>query len=495
MTFGRLSVSGLSKSFGATRALDNVGFTVAGGSIHALVGENGAGKSTLLKIIGGIYRADAGTVEMDGAPLPAGSQVAAHQAGIQIVHQELALMPDLTVTQNIYAGQTLRRNGLLDRKKMERGAAAALTRLGARIDPGRRVDGLSTADQQFVELARGLVRSSKVLILDEPTAALPPEDALRLLRVLRELAADGVAIAYVSHRLDEVLAVADDVTVLKDGQVVTTRPAKGLTGDVMISLMVGRPLADLFPARRTGVDTVPLLTVQGLISPPAIRGVDLEVGDGEIVGLYGLEGAGQDEVLGCLAGDLPRIAGSISVRGTSVRRQGVSAAIREGFGFIPPDRKQQGLVLDASGVQNISLPVLRRRFSKNLLVQTAAEVDQCTTAARWAGVRGDLISPVGTLSGGNQQKVLLARLLLAQSAVLLLNQPTRGVDVGAKAEIYRLIRSACDEGRAALVASPEILELIGLCDRIVVIRQGRVAGDVATSAATEESVLAMAVPE
>lgn len=494
MSLAQLSVAGLSKSFGATRALTDVGFSVTGGSIHALVGENGAGKSTLLKIISGIYRADAGTVEMNGQPLPAGSLGAAQQSGIQIVHQELALMPDLTVTQNIYAGQTLRNRGLLDRKQMERGAVTALTRLGAHIDPRRRVDGLSTADQQFVELARGLVRSSKVLILDEPTAALPPEDAGRLLRVLRELAADGVGIAYVSHRLDEVLAVADDVTVLKDGRVVTTRPATGLTADVMISLMVGRPLADLFPACRAEVDGVPVLTVRGLISPPAVRGIDLEVGEGQIVGLYGLEGAGQDEVLGCLAGGVARTAGSVAVRGKSVRHQGVAAAIRQGFGFMPPDRKQQGLVLDASGVRNISLPVLRRRFSKNLLVQTADEVDQCTAAARDAGVRGDLRSPVSTLSGGNQQKVLLARLLLARSPVLLLNQPTRGVDVGAKAEIYRLIRSACDEGRAVLVASPEIIELIGLCDRIIVIREGRVAGEIDTAAATEESVLAMAVP-
>lgn len=494
MTFSRLSVTGLSKSFGATTALDDVSFDVVAGRVHALVGENGAGKSTLLKIISGIYTPDRGSVEMDGEPLHSGSPLGAQQAGIQIVHQELALLPDLTVTENIYAGNTLRRRGSLDRAAMDRGAAAALVRLGAHIDHRRRVDGMSTADQQFVELARGLVRSSRVLILDEPTAALPPRDVQRLLRVLRELAADGVGIAYVSHRLDEVLDVADDITVLKDGKVVTTRSAAAMTAPAIISLMVGRPLADLFPPRTERQPGESVLTVRGLIAPPAIRGVDLDIGDGEIVGLYGLEGAGQDEVLGCLAGDVRRTDGTIAVKGKRVRGRGVAAAMRQGFGFMPPDRKQQGLLLDASAIRNVSLPVLRQRFAPNLFVRAGDEATQCTATAREAAVRGELANPVGALSGGNQQKILMARLLMARSAVLLLNQPTRGVDVGAKAEIYRLIRSMVGDGRGAVVASPEIVELIGLCDRIVVIRQGRVAGEVSAAAATEESVLTMAVP-
>ncbi len=493
MTFRSLTVDHVSKAFGATRALSDVSFTLRAGAVHGLVGENGAGKSTLLKIISGVYRADSGTVAVDGTAVTPGSMTAAEAAGIQIVHQELALFPHLTVAQNICAGRAPRKQGWVSVSEMERRARAALARLGADIDVRRRVEGLPTADQQFVELARGLVRSSNVLILDEPTAALPPEDARRLLAVLRELAAGGMGIAFVSHRLDEVMAVTDEVTVLKDGAVNSSAPTEQLSPERIVSLMVGRELADLFPPKAAETGRPAVLSVQGLVAPPMVRGVDVELHEGEIVGLYGLEGSGQDEVLRCLAGDLPVAGGRVSLRGRRLRTGRVGRALRAGVGFVPPDRKHDGLLLEASGIQNISLPVVRRRFSSGWWVRSRAEHRDAAAAAAEAGVRGNLDRPVVTLSGGNQQKVLLSRLLLARADVLLLNQPTRGVDVGAKAEIYRLIRSVCDSGRTALVVSPEITELLGLCDRIVVIGAGSIRGEVDAGSATEEQVLALAV--
>lgn len=494
-TASLLTLTDIVKSFGATRALRSVSLDIAGGSVHGLVGENGAGKSTLLRIIGGVETADSGALALDGQTLRLSKPADASAVGIRVVHQELALLPELSVWENVFAGQSLHRRGLLDRSGMEHAAREALDQLGAAVNVRTKVEGLSTADQQFVELARGLIHDARVLVLDEPTAALAPVDANRLLAVLRRLAEAGMAIVFVSHRLDEVLAVAQTVTVLKDGALVSTQPAGELTPDRLVGLMVGRELADLYPPRPTEAadGSTAALRVEALVRPPDVRGVDFAVRKGEVVGLYGLEGAGQDEIVSCIAGVLSPLAGTVTVNGRVAPRRGVAGAIRRGIGFIPPDRKQQGLLLDAPAVHNISLPVLRRRFSRRLVVNGKAEAVAATDSAARASVRGVLSRAVATFSGGNQQKVLLARLLTQQADVLLLNQPTRGVDVGAKSEIYRVIRQVCSGGCSAVVVSPEIPELLGLCDRVLVVRNGLVAGEVDSATADERSVLRIAV--
>lgn len=486
-----LEVVGAEKTYGLTRALDGVSFQVRAGSVHALVGENGAGKSTLVKVLSGYVQPDAGEIRVGGEPRRLDPHTAAGY-GIHMVHQELALLDDLTVAQNIFIGREPRRAGLIDRRRMERQSGEILARLGADIDPARRVEGLSTAAKQMVEIARGLAIDAEVLILDEPTAALSPEQAENLFEVIRDLIAHGHAVIYISHRLAEVLALADEITVLKDGKVVTTRPAAGLDINELASLMVGRRMADMFPPKRAKRSGNVLLEVEGLIDPPRVRGVSFTVEEGEILGLYGLEGNGQDEVLSCLAGDRRPSAGKLRLSGRDVRWSSVPEMMRQGFGYVPQDRKGEGLLLEQSALANAAFPMLRG-LSRITAVLRGREREVGLDAVEQAGVKGDVSRPVATLSGGNQQKVSFARLVAAESRVMLLNQPSRGVDVGSKREIYDLVRKLCDErATAAVVTSPELSELLGLCDRVLVIDRGRLVGE-AAEGADEEELLEMAV--
>jgi rhamnose transport system ATP-binding protein len=487
-----LELSETSKSFGGVPALRGVAFTVRAGEIHALVGENGAGKSTLVNILSGVLGPDGGELRLDGAETRFGSPREAAHAGIHLVHQELALLPESTVVENVFLGEELAgRGGVLRRREMRERTAEVLGRLGVVIAPDARVSSLTVAQRQMVEIARSLVSEARVVILDEPTAALSPEEAEALFVVLRGLRAAGCAIVYISHRIGEVLALADNVTVLKDGEVVGTWPASGLTPSELVRRMVGRPIEDLFPpdAPRTP-DAVPVLEVRGLIDPPAVTGVDLVVHAGEILGLAGLEGQGQDELLACLAGDRIPVRGSLRVRGEEAAWGGVRRMIGYGIGFIPEDRKTRGLLLEQSSIRNISLPSLPG-LTRHGWVQRRREDALGREAARRVGVRGAIESPVQSLSGGNQQKVVLAKWLARQRSVLLLNQPTRGVDVGAKGEIYALLREFADAGGAAVLTSRELPEILGLCDRVMVVRGG---GIVATleRGATEEQVMSAA---
>jgi ribose transport system ATP-binding protein len=485
----RLVMRGISKRFGETQALTSVDLTVHAGTVHGLVGENGAGKSTLLKVLGGLVVPDSGNVQLDGDTVDLRSPARSREVGIQVVHQELALLPELSVAENLFAGAVPSRLGFVRKRAMVEAAHQAFERLGTQIPADRRVSTLSTAQQQLVEVARGLLRSSKVLILDEPTAALPPADAERLLEVLRDLTTTGMAVILVSHRLGEILEVAQTVSVLKDGANVATVPAAELDGPTLIRLMVGRELSELYPPRVPLPAGEPVLRLNRLVAPPYVRDVSLDLHRGE-----GLDGAGQAQVLSALAGVVRPSAGVLELDGEPIALGRVRHALRRKIGFVPPDRKTEGLFLESSSILNISLPIVRSEFSHLGLLDQRREVERCTEVARYASVRGDLAQPARTLSGGNQQKVLLARLLAAHTNVLLLDQPTRGVDIGAKAEIYQVIRATCREGSAALIVSPEILELLGLCDRIVVMREGTIAGEVDAATSSEAEVLGMAVP-
>ncbi len=492
-----LAAQGLSKRFGSTQALSEMSLAVHASEVVALVGENGAGKSTLVKILSGVHQPDAGTVALDGtARTFSGAQEAASN-GIHLVHQEFALLAERSVTENIFLGSEMRgRLGHLDWRAMRRRAQAALAQLGAGgVDPDARVKELSTGSQQMVEIARALVGSARVIILDEPTAALSPAEAENLFSVMRAMTADGIAFVYISHRLAEIREIADTVVVMKDGQHVTTRPSRGFETDEMIGLMVGRQMSDLFPERPAPVeaDGAPRVEVRGLVDPPKVHSASLTLRPGEVVGLYGLEGHGQDELLACLAGARSPAAGTLLVDGRLRAWPNVTQAAALGFGYVPEDRKAEGLLLDFSGTWNLTLPVLRTSVAERGFVSASRESRVARAAASAVGIRGDLGPPVSTLSGGNQQKLVLAKWTAAHSRVLYLNQPTRGVDVGSKAEIYAVIRRLCaDDGVSALVVSREISELKGLCDRILVMSHGVLVAEL-PSGASEEQILAEAV--
>lgn len=488
-----VALEGISKRFGSTQALSDVSIDIHGGEVHALVGENGAGKSTLVKVMSGVVQPDDGEIRLDGRPVEFGGPATASRAGIHLVHQELALLPFRTIVENVFLGQEQRGRVGLAWRAMALEATEALARLGLEVDPHIRVAELSTANQQLVEISRALVHRSRLIVFDEPTAALPPSDAERLFSVIRQLTGEGAAVIYISHRLDEVMELADMVTVLKDGKRVVTSQISELSTDKMIKLMVGREIEDLFPPRPGEQHGPPALEVEDVVDPPGVVAASLTVRAGEVVGLYGLEGHGQDELLSCLAGARIPVRGTLKLHGEPHPWKSTAGMIAEGVGFVPEDRKSEGLLLALSGRENISLPILKKLTRAAGIVSSRLEAASARSAADAAGVRGDLEVPAGNLSGGNQQKLILARWIAAESSVLLLNQPTRGVDVGSKSEIYALIRHTCQaRSSAALVVSREILELQGMCDRILVMSHGRIVAEHPPTA-SEETILGSAV--
>lgn len=492
-----LEANAVSKRFGSTQALSEMSLAIHSSEVVALIGENGAGKSTLVKVLCGVHHSDAGTVLLDGEPREFSDARDAAANGVHLVHQELALLPERTVTENIFLGTELRgRLGRLDWRAMRQRARAVLAELGAdAVDPDVRVKELSTGSQQMVEIARALVGSARAIILDEPTAALSPAEAEHLFTVMRTMTARGIAFVYISHRLAEIQEIADTVVVMKDGRHVATRPRRGFATGEMIALMVGREMAGLFPERGTPVDPArpTVVEVRDLVDPPKVRSASLSLRPGEVVGLYGLEGHGQDELLACLAGARRPAAGTLLVDGHPQSWPDVAYAARLGFGYVPEDRKVEGLLLDFPGTWNLTLPILRTSIARRGVISADRELRTAHSTAAIAGIRGDIRPPAGTLSGGNQQKMVLAKWIAAGSRVLYLNQPTRGVDVGSKAEIYTLIRKLCAEDQvAALVVSREISELKGLCDRILVMSHGTLSAEFPITA-SEEEILAGAV--
>jgi ABC-type sugar transport system ATPase subunit len=497
MAHSMLSVTAISKSFPGVKSLQDVDFSVGAGEIHALVGENGAGKSTLIKIISGAYVPDQGEIELDGDKVAWTGPRDAQGAGIHVIYQELVLFPELTVAENVFINdQPLTRFGIIDYRLMERRADDVLRRLGAKIDVRRRVKELTVADQQMVEIARALVGSVKVLILDEPTAVISGREVDLLFDRLVALRAAGVAIIYISHRLEEIFRIADRVTVLKDGVRVATRPVTGVNRDQLISLMVGRPLSDVFPPRRAIPQEAPvLLRAEGIRVGTRVRNASFTLKSGEIVGLAGLVGSGRTELAQAIFGGVPFDAGKVEIEGTVFAKTSPRSSIEAGVGLLTEDRKGEGLLMHLSVAANIVAPRLSE-IARGPFIDLRAEYRiGAQEIARFSVAASGPQAVVAGLSGGSQQKVLFSRWVRACRRVLLLDEPTRGVDVGAKVEIYRIIRQLADSGFAILMISSELLEIVGMCDRALVMCEGAITGELAGGAITEEAIMTLALPQ
>jgi rhamnose transport system ATP-binding protein len=487
-----LALRDAAKSFGAVHAVINGTIELYAGAAHALVGENGAGKSTVVKILAGVYQPDSGELLIDGQPVTLHGPAGAQQAGIAVIYQEPTLFPDLSVAENIFMGrQPLAAGRRIDRRRMQADAAALFGRLGVRLDPGRISRGLSIADQQIVEIAKALSLDARVIVMDEPTAALSLAEVARLFDVVRTLRAAGAAVLFISHRLEEVFEICQRVTVMRDGRHVLTSELAGLTADDLVRAMVGRQVAD----RAAGPRAEPgerVLLVERLTREGVFTDISFEVRAGEIVALAGLVGSGRSEVARAVFGIDRYDAGRVVMRGRGLRRASPTAAMAAGIGFVPEDRRQQGLVMDMSVQQNVALASLAR-LRKGGLVRSAAER---AFAADWA-VRlnlkyGRLVDPVFQLSGGNQQKVVLAKWLGRQPTLLIVDEPTRGIDIATKAEVHRLLTQLASDGVAILMISSELPEVLHVGDRVLVMREGRLTAEFGHQDATEEKIMAAA---
>ncbi|MFJ6695081.1 sugar ABC transporter ATP-binding protein [Streptomyces sp. NPDC091272] len=477
-------MSAITKSFPGVRALDGVDLEVLPGEVHCLLGQNGAGKSTLIKVLAGAHQPDGGQITWAGESVALKSPIAAMRLGIATIYQELDLVEGLSVAENVFLGHEPTTAGFVVRGRAARSAATALlARLGhPEIDAGRLVGSLSAAQQQIVSMARALSHDVRLIVMDEPSAALDPDEVDNLFRIVASLTADGVAVVYISHRLEEIRRIGDRVTVLKDGRAVAVGlPAHSTPTRDIVALMTGRNVEYVFPERRPQpVDTLPdaalpqpVLRVQGLCREGEFEALDLDVRPGEIVGLAGLVGSGRSEILETIYGARKPTAGQVTVDGVRLRTGSVRAAVRAGIGLAPEERKAQGLLMLESVTNNVSVSTLSR-FSRGGWVDRAAERAAAQRATRELSLRPDNPDArIRTLSGGNQQKAVLARWLLRGCRVLLLDEPTRGVDVGARAELYAVIRRLADEGLAVLLVSSEVPEVLGLADRVLVLREGR----------------------
>jgi rhamnose transport system ATP-binding protein len=486
-----LSLEHASKSFGAIHALEDVSIRLWPGEAHALVGENGAGKSTLVKILAGVHLPDAGVLRIDGRETVLAGPAAARAAGVAVIYQEPVQFPDLTVAENIFVGrQPLRSGRRIDVRAMHREAGEIFRRLGVPLDPARIARGLSIAEQQIVEIAKALSLQAKVIVMDEPTAALSAVEVDRLFRVVETLRESGVAVLFISHRLEEVFGLCQRVTVFRDGRSVLSRELAGLTPDDLVRAMVGRTLEEHVPREQAIGDTV--LRVERLTREGVFVDVSFEVRAGEIVALAGLVGAGRSEVACGIFGIDRYDAGSVSLDGRPLRKASPTRAMEAGIGFVPEDRRQQGLVMEQSIARNVTLASLRRLRRLGLIRSASERRFARDWAARLQVKYGRLSDPMTSLSGGNQQKVVLAKWLGRRPRVLIVDEPTRGIDIGTKAEVHRLLEELASEGVAVLVISSELPEVLRLANRILVMREGRLVAELAHADATEERIVAAA---
>ena len=481
----------VSKRFPGVQALKGVSLEIAAGACHALCGENGAGKSTLGKILAGLQSPDEGKIFVFGREVSFSSPHDAIAAGIGMVHQELAFCENLSVAENLCLGDIPRRRGFVDRDEMDRRATALLAETGTTLDVRSRLGALSIGNRQMVQIAAAVGGGAKIIVFDEPTSSLSQAEAERLYALIGRLKARGVTCIYVSHRMPEIFALCDAVSILRDGTHVATRATSDLTEGQLVEMMIGRPLAEYFPSHDPSKIGDEVLRAEKLSSAGHFHDVSLTLRAGEVVGLAGLMGAGRSEVACALFGLEPITAGEVFLRGARVRIDDPQQAIRYGIGFVPEDRKRQGLVLSESALHNTSLPTLKRLSKLSWIFRTKERKEASDLFTQLRVRTPGLDAVVAGLSGGNQQKVVLAKWLAAKPQILILDEPTRGVDVGAKAEIHALIGQLAASGTAILVISSELPEVLTLAERILVLRDGRLVGELPRAAATQESLMRM----
>ncbi|GLQ87456.1 L-arabinose ABC transporter ATP-binding protein AraG [Dyella flagellata] len=490
-----LELNGITVSFPGVRALDGVSLQVRAGEVHGLMGENGAGKSTLLKVLSGVNQPQAGSLHLEGIPHRFINTRAAIDAGIAIIYQELHLVPELTVADNLMLGQLPNRLGVLDQRALIQRTLDELQRLGEHIDPRTRLKHLSIGQRQMIEIGKALMRNARVIAFDEPTSSLSARETDNLFRIIKALRDEGRAIIYVTHRMEEVDALCDRVTVFRDGKCIETFDSvAGLDRHRLITAMVGRPIADVYGYRPRPAGDL-LLEAKGLMGPGLSEPASFAARRGEIVGFFGLVGAGRSELMKLIYGAARTSAGHVELGGKRVRLNSPRDAVRAGIALCPEDRKQEGIVAIASVADNLNLSA-RRHFSRaGFLLDTRRERSLTQDYIRKLAIKtrsGD--TAIGTLSGGNQQKVILSRWLAERIEVFLMDEPTRGIDVGARAEIYHLLYGLAEAGRSVLMVSSDLAEVIGVADRIIVMREGRIVGDIPKAEATPDELIKMALP-
>jgi ribose transport system ATP-binding protein len=482
----------VSKSFGPVEVLSDISLALEPGKVHAVIGENGAGKSTLMRILSGHLSPTKGRLFLDEAPVIFANPVQAEHQGIVLVHQEILLAPDLTIAENLFLGREVKRGGLVDARAMRERTRTALAELGAgNLAPDTEVRRLSIADRQLVQIARALLVPHRVVVFDEPTAVLTPIEAESLFTVIRRLKAQGVAVLYISHRLNEVKAIADRVTVLRDGRLVATREIEGLEPIEMARLMVGRDMSKLYPQKPVTASDDVVMRAEGVSVSGFVEEASFSLRRGEILGFGGLIGAGRTELFEGLVGLRPS-RGTLILDGKPVRFRHARDAIAAGVVYLSEDRKGKGLLLQQNLRMNLTLAALDR-FERGPFVNVSAEEEALDTAIRDFDIRTrrrDLLA--GQLSGGNQQKLLLAKMMLVEPRIVIIDEPTRGVDIGTKEQIYRFIADLAESGKAVVVISSEMTELIGLCHRVLVMRGGRIAGEVKQHELTEDAIVFLA---
>ncbi|EYR80577.1 ABC transporter ATP-binding protein [Shinella sp. SUS2] len=484
-----LAARRIAKSFNGVQVLFSVNFELRAGEIHALMGENGAGKSTLVKILSGFEQPTSGEILLDGQPVKLPPNGQAEQLGIVIIHQEFNLAEHLTVTESLFLGREVTRYGVLDRKFMRAETRRVLDQLGSHVDETALISSLSIADKQMVEIAKAISRDARIIFMDEPTAVLSREETNYLFRQVRKLREKGTSFVFVSHKLDEVMELTDRVTVLRDGQWVKTAPTSILDGESIAQLMVGRELSSLYPSKQEpSVDEEVTLSVAGL-STHYVKDASFEVRKGEILGFSGLIGSGRSELMEAVAGLRPRLAGEVLVRGENVPGGDVHAANRVGIAYMTKDRKQKGLLLNSRMTANLTLQSLGKHGKYGYL-SPKSEAEALERARRRFDIRvrdGRVVA--GRMSGGNQQKLLLAKVMETEPDVIIIDEPTRGIDVGTKQQIYHFISALARDGKSIIVVSSEMPEIIGLCTRVAVMREGRIVGILEGEEISEQEIM------